>query len=423
MQGVIGQDVIALYLPLLLGIGVLIIMVAWLPLILKKLPLSLPIICVCAGMAVFSWTPFADYSPHPSETPILIEMATELIVIVSLTGAGLKISRSLTLNAWKIPVRLLSITMPLTILALTFLGGYILGLPWAAALLLGACLAPTDPVLASDVQVEISDGKQDDDARFSLTAEAGLNDALAFPFVHLAIAASFAGFGFDTLLDWVLDDVVFRLLIGTMIGIFSGKVIGKIIYALPSSTRLSRTGDGFVALGVTLIVYTLTEYAHGYGFLAVFLMGLMLAKSSEGHEFNKRLHDFADETERLLMMLLLVFFGGMIASGGLFEAISIETIIFAVLAVIVIRPLIGWFSLLGSDKSNLEKFIIAFFGIRGLGSAYYLAFALNHGNFGSGELLWEVTALVICLSILLHGISVTPVMGLLERSKNAKRPR
>jgi NhaP-type Na+/H+ or K+/H+ antiporter len=312
--------------------------------------------------------------------------------------------------------------MPLTILALTFLGGYLLGLPWAAALLLGACLAPTDPVLASDVQVELSSGNQDDDARFSLTAEAGLNDALAFPFVHLAIAASFAGFGFNTLLDWVLDDVALRLLIGTIIGIVSGKIIGKIIYALPDSTRLSRTGDGFVALGVTLIVYALTEYAHGYGFLAVFLMGLMLAKSSQGHEFNKRLHDFADETERLLMMLLLVFFGGMIASGGLFNSISIQTLTFTVLAVIVVRPLIGWFSLSGSGKSNLEKFIIAFFGIRGLGSAYYLAFALNHGNFGSGELLWEVTALVICLSILLHGISVTPIMGLLERSKYKKMP-
>jgi len=416
MQNAVGQDVVELYLPLLLGFGILIMMVAWLPLILKKMPLSLPIICVISGLVLFSLPPFERYSPHPVETPIIIEMATEFIVIISLMGAGLKISRSFSLERWKIPIRLLSITMPLTIVVLAFLGGYYLGLPLPAALLLGACLAPTDPVLASDVQITSIESSDEDDVRFSLSAEAGLNDALAFPFVHLAIAASFAGFGLDVWSGWIIDDVLLRLLVGAIIGILSGKLIGKIIYSLPKTTRLSRTGDGFVALGVTLIVYSLTEFAHGYGFLAVFLAGLMLRKSSDGHAFNKRLHDFADETERLLMMFMLVLFGGMISKGGLFSSLEIEVIIFAIVTILVIRPIIGWCSLIGLRKPSLDNLIISFFGIRGLGSAYYLSFALNHGNFGSGSLLWEIVALVICISIFVHGVLVTPAMSFMERS-------
>ncbi|WP_339826312.1 cation:proton antiporter [uncultured Parasphingorhabdus sp.] len=394
----------------------MIMMVAWLPLILKRMPLSLPIICVISGIVLFSFPPFEQYSPHPVEAPIIIEMATELIVIISLMGAGLKISRPFSLDGWKIPIRLLGVAMPLTIIAVAFLGGYYLGLPLPAALLLGACLAPTDPVLASDVQILSTESADEDDARFSLTTEAGLNDALAFPFIHLAIAASFAGFGLDVWTSWISDDLLLRLFIGSIIGILAGKLIGKIIYALPKTTRLSRTGDGFVALGVTLIVYSVTEFAHGYGFLAVFLAGLMLRKASDGHGFNKRLHDFADETERLLMMFMLVFFGGMISKGGLFSALGTELIVFAVLTILVIRPVIGWCSLMGLSKPSLDKFTISFFGIRGLGSAYYLSFALNHGNFGSGDLLWEIVALVICISIFVHGILVTPAMALMERS-------
>ena len=417
MKGVLGQDIVELYLPLLLGFGLLIMMVAWLPLILKKLPLSLPIICIIIGMGVFSFTPFEKYSPHPVETPILIEMATELIVIISLMGAGLKIDRLFTLKGWQVPLRLLGFAMPLTIIVFAFLGGMYLGLPLAAALLLGACLAPTDPVLASDVQIESCETDDENDARFSLTTEAGLNDALAFPFVHLAIAASLAGFSLETSSNWIIEDVVWKLSIGALIGIIAGKIIGKIIYALPKSTRLSRTGDGFIALGVTLIVYAVTEFSHGYGFLAVFLAGLMLRKSSNGHEFNKRLHDFADETERLIMMVLLVFFGGMITNGGLFASLKTEALIFALLAVLVIRPVIGWISLFGVSKPPLEKYIIAFFGIRGLGSAYYLAYALNHGDFENGAMLWQVVALVICISIFVHGILVTPAMRRLENTQ------
>ena len=181
---------IDLYIPLLLGAGVLILMVAWVPLLLEKAPLSLPILCVGVGALVFSFDRFAPFALHPIESPFLVEKAAELIVIVSLMGAGLKIDRALNWANWRLCVRLLAIAMPLTILALTFAGQALLGVGVATALLLAASLAPTDPVLASDVQIEEPGSASDDEARFALTSEAGLNDALAFPFVHLAIAVA-----------------------------------------------------------------------------------------------------------------------------------------------------------------------------------------------------------------------------------------
>jgi NhaP-type Na+/H+ or K+/H+ antiporter len=412
---VVGQFLLEHYKLWLLGIGLVVLLVAWLPLLLKKLPLSLPIIFVGLGMAMFAFTPLGQFSPHPVDSPVLIEKATEFIVIISLMGAGLKISRPLSWSGWKITVRLLAIVMPLTIALIALSGLWILSLPLASALLLGACLAPTDPVLASDVQIEKPDGEDSDEARFALTSEAGLNDALAFPFVYLALAASAAGLSWSTLGVWAWQDVVWRLGVGALVGTAGGWLLGQIIYRLPQDTRLSRTGDGFIAVGATLAIYALTEFAHGYGFLAVFIAGLILRRSADGDDFNSELHDFADETERLVMMVLLVLFGGMLTGGELLSNIGWSNVLIAALVLLVIRPAIGYLALIDIDRPPLERFVIAFFGIRGLGSVYYLAFGLNHGNFENQDVLWETLGLIVLGSIVLHGLTVTPVMRLLNR--------
>jgi len=408
-----------LYVPALLATGLLILLVAWLPLVLKRLPLSLPIICVGIGAALGSMETLAPYVPHPLETPTLVEKIAELIVIVSLMGAGLKIDRAFGWRGWELTWRLLGIAMPLTIIAFALLGHAILGIGLATALLLAAVLAPTDPVLASDVQIGDPRSDQDDEARFALTSEAGINDSLAFPFVHLAIAIAAAGLSAGTLGAWALDAVLIRLAVGAMAGWAGGRLLGWIIYRLPGSTNLSRTGDGFVALGATLVIYTVTELLHGYGFLAVFLAGLMLRRSSDGHDFNQRLHDFADETERLLMMGLLILFGGMLTAGGLFALIGWPEVAFAAVAIFLVRPITGWIALIGSGRPGGERFVVSFFGIRGLGSVYYLAYALNHGAFEDPNRLWGAVGLVILISILLHGITVTPMMAWLDRRRTA----
>lgn len=342
----IGKFLMHNYTLWLLAIGVVVLLVAWLPLLLKKLPLSLPIIFVGLGMAIFALTPLGTFSPHPVEAPVLIEKATEFIVIISLMGAGLKIGRPFTITNWNITIRLLAVVMPLTIGAIALSGHWILGLPLASALLLGACLAPTDPVLASDVQIERPSGDDTDEARFALTSEAGLNDALAFPFVHLALVASAGGLGLASLGTWLWHDVVWRLSVGAAMGALGGWLLGQIIYRLPEDTRLSRTGDGFIALGATLAIYATTEFAYGYGFLAVFVAGVMLNRSAKGDAFNSELHDFADETERLVMMVLLVLFGGMLTGGELLANVGWNNVAVAALVLLVIRPVIGWLALI-----------------------------------------------------------------------------
>jgi sodium/hydrogen antiporter len=412
--------VVELYIPLLLGLGSLILLVAWLPLVLKKLPLSLPIVCVGVGAALFSLDRFAPYGLHPIETPFAIEKAAELIVIVSLMGAGLKVERAIGWKSWQLCWRMLIVAMPLTIGALMLAGMGLFGLGAATALLLGAALAPTDPVLASDVQIERPGSDQDDEARFTLTSEAGLNDAFAFPFVHLAILAAAGGWTASTWTEFAVDAVLVRLSVGLLAGVAAGWLVGHVIYGLPKSSRLSRTGDGFVVLGATLAIYAVTELLHGYGFLAVFVAGLALRRAAEGHDYNHRLHDFADESERLLMMALLVLFGGMLSAGGLLARVGWPDVAFAIVAIFLVRPLAGWLALAGLKVDPLERGIIAFFGIRGLGSVYYFAYGVNHGAFEAPTRLWGALGLVILISILLHGVTVTPMMHWLERRRRAQ---
>lgn len=417
----VAPDLIELYIPLLLGGGLLILLVAWLPLVLKRMPLSLPIFCVGIGAVLFSFDRFAPYALHPIETPFLVEKAAELIVIVSLMGAGLKIDRALNWRGWKLCWRMLAIAMPLTIVALTALGYGLFGVGLATALLLGASLAPTDPVLASDVQIEKPGSDTDDEVRFALTSEAGLNDALAFPFIHLAILGAAAGWTLSSLGSWTLDAVLIRLTVGGVAGWAGGWLLGRIVYGLPADKRLSRTGDGFVALGATLSIYALTELLHGYGFLAVFVAGLMLRRAAQENDFNDRMHDFADETERLLMMVLLVLFGGMLTAGGLLALVGWADIAFALIAIFIVRPAVGWIALAGMKLDSLERWIVAFFGIRGLGSVFYFAYGINHGQFDQPARLWGAIGLVILISILLHGVTVTPAMRLLTQRRAAAR--
>lgn len=406
------------YILLLIGTGALILLVAWLPMALRALPLSLPIICVALGFAVFGLSGLSGgILPDPLRFPDATERLTELVVIVALTGAGLKLDRPFGWRTWSMTWRLLAIAMPLSILGIAFLGHWLLGLGMAAALLLGAALAPTDPVLAADVQVGPPQSGEEDEVRFTLTAEAGLNDGLAFPLVNLAVALAVHGGSWGAwTLEWLAVDVLWKLGIGIAFGWAAGAALGWLTFRVPNRAGLSRTGEGFVALGITFLVYGLTELAHGYGFLAVFVAALAIRAAERQHHYHERLHDFADQTERLLMMVLLVFFGGALA-GGLLAPLTWTGAAAGLLFLFLVRPAAGLLSLAGSSYPLRERAAIAFFGIRGLGSFYYLAYALNEARFARAEELWAVLGFTVLLSILLHGTTVTPAMNHLDRRR------
>lgn len=399
----------------LLGLGALLAGV--LPRLLDRRPLSMPIIFLAVGMLVFA-VPTGLPSPDPLAHPTLTTHLTEVGVIVALMGAGLKIDRPLGWRRWSSTWRLLAIAMPLTIAAVAVLGWWWAGLVPAAALLLGAALAPTDPVLAADVQVgePTDDEDSEDEVRFALTSEAGLNDGLAFPFVYMAIAMAMYGAAPGRWIGhWLSVDVVYKGVAGVAGGLAIGWLLGKLFFrARSEKLRLARHSEGFLALAATFLAYGLVELIGGYGFLAVFVAARAIRSAERSHEYHQVLHDFAEQVERLLTVLLLLLFGGAVV-GGLLGDLTWPAVAVGLSLVFVIRPLVGWLSLRGAPGRPAEHWVIASFGIRGIGSFFYVAYATTQADFPGADVIWATVGLVVIVSVVAHGIAATPVMALLDR--------
>jgi NhaP-type Na+/H+ or K+/H+ antiporter len=396
--------------------GIVVLLTAWIPMAFRRLPLSLPIFCIAIGILV-GQTVFNPIDLLGSfDSRHIIERMTEFTVIVALMGAGLKIDRPVGLRSWSLTWRLLGVAMPLGIAAMAVGASWILELGAASAIPLAACLAPTDPVLASDVQVGPPQTGTEDEVRFALTSEAGLNDGLSFPFVYLAIAIALSHEEPDWFSHWLLLDVVWRLFAGVLMGWIIGKLLGFATFHLPKGAALVRTGDGFVALGITCLAYSSTELFHGYGFVAVFVAALSFRTVERHHEFHKELHDFSEQVERLMMMVLLVCFGAAVSVGQLVDELDWRLVSFALFILLIVRPAAGWLSM-PSTLPQEERAAIAIFGIRGLGSLYYLAFATGMAHFEEVGRLWSAVALIVLISILTHGLTVTPTMRWLDRRR------
>ena len=276
-------------------------------------------------------------------------------------------------------------------------------------------MAPTDPVLAADVQVGPPKTGEEDEVRFGLTSEAGLNDGLAFPFVHLAIVlAATAATGEPWATKWVLHNVIWEIAAGVAIGWLIGRLFGWITFHIPADSKLAQTGDGVIAIAATLITYGLCEMAQCYGFLGVFVAALAIRHTHRSHQFQREMHDFTEQIERIAMMAGLLLFGGALTNDLLAPLGWIE-VLAAVLILLVVRPIAGLIGLVGFRAAISEKLTLAFFGIRGMGSFYYLAYGLNHMDVGEHERLWALMGLVVLLSILMHGLTVTPVMRTLDK--------
>ncbi|TDB73672.1 sodium:proton antiporter [Micromonospora sp. KC721] len=397
------------------GVGAL--LAGILPRALEHRPLSMPIAFLVLGMLVFL-LPTGLPSPDPLRWPQVTAHLTEIGVIVALMGAGLKIDRPLSWRRWSSTWRLLAIAMPVCIAAVALLGWWWAGLAPAAALLLGAALAPTDPVLAADVQVgeptDVEDSE--DEVRFALTSEAGLNDGLAFPFVYAAVAVATAGLAPRAwFVDWFSVDVLYKLAVGVGGGLLIGWLLGKLFFHAPTQVRLARHAEGFLALAATFLAYGVVEVLGGYGFLAVFVAARAIRSAERTHEFHSVLHDFAEQVERLLTVMLLLIFGGAVV-GGLLAPLTWQAAGVGLALLLVVRPLVGWVSLRGAPGRPAEHWVIAAFGIRGVGSFYYLAYATTKADFPQADLLWATVGLVVVVSVVAHGITATPVMRLLDRT-------
>lgn len=360
---------------------------------------------------------------NPLESGDAIVRLTELAVIVAIMGVGLALDRPLSWRTWGTTWRLLGIAMPLCIAAVALLGWGLMGLLPASALLLAAVLAPTDPVLAGDVQVEGPNSGEEDDVRFGLTSEAGLNDGLAFPFVYLALFVGSSGVIGAWGPRWVAWELIGKVVVGLLVGAAVGWVLARVAFRAPSATfRFAEAGEAVVALGAVLLAYGVAETLQGYGFLAVFTAALIIRSHESRHDYHHVLHSFIEQIELLLTMTLLLMFGIAIAR-GLFDDLTWVGVMTGVLLIVVVRPLAGWVSLIGSGTLRRERSALAFFGVRGIGSFYYLAYATTEGSFSQESELWATVGFTVLLSVVVHGTTATPVMAWLDGEARARGDR
>ncbi|WP_227354123.1 cation:proton antiporter [Haladaptatus salinisoli] len=418
------------YVVALTALGAVILAATVLPELLGEHAVSVPVAYLGIGAVAFG-LPVGLPTPDPVAHSDLTERLAEFVVIVSLMSAGLKIDRPFSITTWTSTWRLLAVTMPLTIAGAAMTGWWALGLAPAGAVLLGAVIAPTDPVLASDVQVgppgegervtpEESGGREHEyEVRFTLTSEAGLNDGLAFPFTNAAIAIAAAGLAPAAWVgDWLLVDVLYKIAVGTVAGLVLGWLLAKLLFRFSPSTRIASTVEGTEALAGTLLVYGATELVHGYGFIAVFVAALAIRHYERTDEYNLALHDFAEVVERMTMAALLALFGGAIAT-GLLDHLTLPAVAVGLGFIFVLRPLAGMVGLAGSAISMSERAVISFFGIRGVGSFYYLAHALNVISLARSRLLWALVGFIVLVSVVVHGTTAFPAMRALDRRGEA----
>jgi sodium/hydrogen antiporter len=425
-------------------IGLLLTVMALSATVLARLPLSTAMLYLAAGAAVspllLGWTDVTPFS-HP----VLLERLTEVVVLVSLFTAGLKLSHGLRERRWLLPLRLATVSMLVTVLGVAAIGWWLLGLPPGAAILLGAILAPTDPVLASDVQVRKPTDQ--DQLRFALTGEGGLNDGTAFPFVML-------GLGLLGLHDigaagwrWLAVDLVWAVVAGLGSGAALGVAVGRLVLYLRREHKEAVGLDDFLALGLIALAYGVAVLVKGYGFLAVFAAGVALrqlvqAESGRREETQRAVQQAAvapddrlaesvavhpQHAPAFMAHAVLGFNEHLERIGEVAVVVVIGALLWAVpwahaswllagLLLLLVRPLSVAIGLAGSGTTRQRRWLMGWFGIRGIGSLYYLMYAINHGlpQHLAGQLV-ALTLSVMVASIVLHGVSVTPLMLLYER--------
>ena len=396
-----------------------------LPALLDRWAISAPMVLVAVGI-VIGLTPLPDGLPlDPQENRAAIEHVTELAVLVALMGVGLAIDRPLELRnraswrRWSPTWRLLGITMPLCIAGVALLG-WGAGLAPAAALLLGAVLAPTDPVLASDVQVagpQTGDHEVDeaDELRFTLTSEAGLNDGLAFPFVYAAILLATEGAVRHWALEWVFFYLIGKVALGVLAGLLVGRVLAYVAFRSASpSLRVAERGESLLALAALITAYGVGEVVHGYGFLAVFVCAMTFRSAERDHDYHAAMHEVAERLERLLTLFVLLVLG-IALTRGLLASLDWRGVAIGLALIFLVRPAAGLLGLapLGSRSSPLtgpQRWAAAFFGVRGVGSIYYLAYAAGEVEAFGADWLWSTVGFTIVASVLVHGALASPVM-------------
>ncbi len=416
--------------------------------VLKRSPITAAIIYLAVGMMVGP-SGLNLFHFNPLKESALLEALTEVAVLISLFSAGVKMPVPFSFVRWRTPILLATVSMTVTVAMVAGFAWYLLDMSPGAAVLLGAIVAPTDPVLATDVQIRHPGDH--DQLRFTLTSEAGMNDGSAFPFVMLGLGLmglhNLGEFG----LRWIAVDVLWATLGGIAIGVVAGVALARLGWKLRREPHQHELLDDFLGLGLIGVVYGLTVMLHAWGFLAVFFAAVALRQTELGlAKATRKAVDerpsreiepsdstavadpeplptvsegsliFKEHLERLSELVLILLVGGtLFLSSWSWQAVGLALFLFA-----VARPVSVMVGLLSTRATWRIRCMTGWFGVRGIGSLYYLMYAIQQGLPEALALqLIQLTLVVVALSILLHGISVKPLMEhFWRRGKQASLP-
>jgi len=392
--------------------------------LLQRSPVTAAIIYLAVGLLVGP-SVLNVFHFNPLKESALLEVLTEVAVLISLFSAGIKMPAPFSFARWRAPILLATVSMSVTVAMVAAFACYVLRLPLGAGVLLGAIVAPTDPVLATDVQIRHPGDR--DQLRFTLTCEAGMNDGSAFPFVMLGLGLLGLHDLGDGGLRWIVVDALWAPVGGIAIGVVAGIALARLGWKLRREPHKHELMDDFLGLGLIGVVYGLTVLLHAWGFLAVFFAAvalrqteMKLAKAARASmaahpdpeplppTVSKGALVFKEHLERLSELVLILLVGGtLFLSSWSWDGVGLALFLF-----MVARPISVLVGLLGTGTSWRIVGLTGWFGVRGIGSLYYMMYAIQHGLPEALALpLINLTLIVVTLSILLHGISVKPLMG------------
>jgi len=345
----------------------------------------------------------------PEGDHVLLERLTELALIVAVFSAGLTIERHVQRRSLVSIALLLVLVMPLTILAIALFGMWAMGLSFGAALLLGAVLAPTDPVLAGDVGLSGPGGEVIGEPRLSLHTEAGFNDGLASPFVVLGLFAAQEG-GTGWLGRWLAADLLYGAGAALALGAAAGFAAAAALTRARNNAWVSPELEGFVTIGMGLVIYGVTEAIGAYGLLAVFAAGFTFRRYEFDHEMHKPVHHGAEAAGKALELLVLLMLGTMLTTTGL-SAPGVAGWLLAPLLVLVIRPALVFATVGPKLMDHRARLFLGFFGVRGVAALFYAAVVVEAHVVNPSEQHIIVWTTIVCVvtSIVVHGVSATPL--------------
>ncbi len=395
----------------LAAIGGLLLLLGMLGGLLKeRTPVSEPLIALLAGVLIGpAALGLLDLSGLGNQTLILQEAALVTLGI-ALVGVALRLPVGYASSNWRLLVVLLGIVMPLMWIASGLLVYLFLGLPFWVSVLIGAIVTPTDPVVASSiVSGGVAERNLPAKLRHAISAESGFNDGLALPFVVLPILVLTQPPG-EAISHWLTRTVLLEIVAGAAVAALMGYLAGKTLRWAERKETMERTSLLTISLALSLTVLGVTELLHLNGVLAAFVAGMVFnfAGSSNAKESQEEIQEAISRFFDLPIFVLL----GMALPWEGWLKLGWSGLLF-VAAVILLRRLPAMLALrpfLGPLRDNTKNVLfLGWFGPVGAAALYYAAFSLRETGI---EEVWVVGSLVICASVLVHGVTATPLTKL-----------